>query len=82
MLVKSKVNDNTYKVISKNYFDIKSDFEVLGQNLKHIEKVKVIEVIDKDNLIVNIVNTPMQILTIKLNKNIDLEPNDILRISI
>ncbi|GHU32553.1 hypothetical protein FACS1894166_06120 [Bacilli bacterium] len=82
MLVKNKVNDNTYKVISRNYFDIKSDFEILGRNLKHIEKIKVIEIVDKDNLQVNVVNTPMQVLTIKLNKNVDLEPNDILRISI
>ncbi|MDR0825674.1 MAG: U32 family peptidase [Mycoplasmataceae bacterium] len=80
MLVKSKVNENTYEVISKNYFTINNNFEILGRNLMHIEKVKLTKIINKDNLEISIVNTPMQELIVCLDKNINLESNDILRI--
>jgi hypothetical protein len=82
MIVDQKINDDTYLVTSKNYFTITNTFTVLGKKLNNIIEVKILEIFDKDHLPLTVVNQPMSKLTIRLNKQLDLQPLDMLRIKI
>ncbi|MDR3330385.1 MAG: U32 family peptidase [Mycoplasmataceae bacterium] len=80
-IIDQKIDDETYRVTSRNYFRIINDFQVLGRNLKHIENVKLLEIKDKDGLLIDVVNKPMSKLIVKFDKPLDLSKNDMARIS-
>jgi hypothetical protein len=78
MLIKTKVSDNTYKVISKNYFSIHDQFEILSRNHDFsLIKIKAMKI---NNVQSTIVNTPMQEVVITFERNIELLTNDMLRL--
>jgi hypothetical protein len=80
MIIDKKINDTTYFVTSRNYFKLTDDFEVLAKCLMHIEKIKLISIKNENNLLINTVNQPMSKLVIQINKKLNLEPMDIIRI--
>jgi hypothetical protein len=80
MIIDKKINDTTYKVTSKNYFALTNTFQVLAKNLPHAEIINLKSVKTLDGLSIHIVNTPMSKLVIELDKPLDLQPMDMLRI--
>jgi hypothetical protein len=80
MIVDKKINDHTYLVTSRNYFTAHDTFQVLGKNLEHIETISLVTVKDANDLPVDIVNKPMSKLIIEINKNLDLQPMDMIRL--
>jgi hypothetical protein len=79
LTIDKKINENTYKVTSRNYFTINDTFEVLSTTLEHIIKVKIKSIKNNTNESVEIVNTPMSELIVAFDQKINLKPNDILR---
>jgi hypothetical protein len=82
MVIDQKINEDTYQVSSRNYFKLGDTFQVLGKNLSHIETVKLISIIDDHNLPINVVNKPMSKCIVKINKKLNLQPLDMLRIKV
>jgi hypothetical protein len=78
--IDQKIDASTYVITSRNYFRINDEFEVLGKNLDKITPFRIMEIRDQNNLLINIVNTPMCKLTIKINQNLDLYPMDMARL--
>jgi hypothetical protein len=80
MVIDQKINEHTYKVTSRNYFKLDDDFEVLAKKLNNIETIKLVSIKDENDLSLNVVNKPMSKLTIQMNKTLDLQPLDMIRI--
>jgi hypothetical protein len=81
MQVIKKISNVKYEVISKNFFDKRSEFKVIGKKLNKIEYFKIVSIIDINNKCeVEVVNKPMTKLMIKINRQINMSPGDILRI--
>jgi hypothetical protein len=82
MQILKKVSKYEYEVISRNYFTIKNKFNVIAKNINDIETIKIKEAIDiKNGYKFNVINVPMSKLLIKINKDLNLLPGDILRIA-
>jgi putative protease len=80
MVIDQKINERTYKVTSRNYFKLDDVFEVLAKKLNNIETVKLVSIKDENDLSLNVVNKPMSKLTIQMDKTLDLQPLDMIRI--
>ena len=83
MQVVKKNGEFEYEVISKNYFKKNNQFKVLGKNISDIPTIKLQKIYSpKDNVELNIVNTPMTRLVITINKKLNINSGDILRMVI
>jgi hypothetical protein len=80
MIVNKKIDKFTYQVTSRNYFKLTDTFEVLAKSLERIEIITIKSIHNENNLPIDIVNTPMSKLTIKIDKDLNLFPNDMIRI--
>jgi putative protease len=78
--ITSKVNANTYVILSRNNFKLTDKFEILSQKQKDIVNIGVSKIVDKDGNEIEVAKTPMSVLTVTFEKDIDLLPNDIVRI--
>ncbi len=79
-IIKKVINDHTWEILSKNYFAINNNFEVIGPDHLPI-KFKLKEIKDSDNNKLDIVNNPLKVLTIKINKKLtNIKVNDMVRI--
>jgi hypothetical protein len=79
LTIDKKINDDTYQVISRNYFTIDDTFEVLSSNLSNIVNIRIKQILNRNQESIKIVNTPMSELIITFDRKIDLQHNDILR---
>jgi hypothetical protein len=79
LTIKEKINNRTYKAISRNYFTVEDTFEVLSAIQNHIIGIKINEIKNSSGELIKVVNTPMSNLTIAFDHDIDLKYNDILR---
>jgi putative protease len=79
LTIKEKIDNKTYKVVSRNYFTIDDVFEVLSSIQNHIIDIKIIDIKNSNNESIKVVNTPMSNLIITFDRDIDLKYNDILR---
>jgi hypothetical protein len=79
--VLEKIDDCTYKVITRNNLNVNQTFEIIGAKLKNIENIKLNKIINEVGNEIQVAQTPMSKLTFVFTKAIDLQPNDIGRIS-
>ncbi|MDR0752571.1 MAG: U32 family peptidase C-terminal domain-containing protein [Mycoplasmataceae bacterium] len=75
-----KVNSFSYYVLSRNKFSLSDTFEILSPLLNEIKKIKIVQMFDKDNISVTVVNTPMSVVKVIFDTHIELKKNDIVRI--
>ncbi|WP_412032049.1 peptidase U32 family protein [Malacoplasma muris] len=61
-----KIDDYHYKILSKNYITINDQFELLMPNMKNVI-FSLNQIKNKNNELVNIINTPMEHFVIKTN---------------
>jgi hypothetical protein len=80
MLVQKRIDSHTYVVLSKNYFNIANNFEILSQSSDCFKIIKLHKITLQDGSTTTIVNTPMQEITISIDQCVNLLPNDMLRL--
>lgn len=80
-IIDKKISADTYLITSKNYFTTSDIFEVISRNLKDITKIRILKVTDSKGNDLSIVNTPSITLKIKIDKKLDLQTNDQIRIT-
>jgi putative protease len=80
-LIKEKINDTTYKILTKNKIRLSDKYEILSPNLDEIPTIKIIKILDSENNSVDFISAPMSYCIITFNKKINLKENDIGRIN-
>jgi hypothetical protein len=78
-IINKYIGKNIYEITSKNYFESSYSFEVLKPKEDPL-KFKIIKIFDSEHKNISIVNTPQRIYYIKVENNINLVRNDIVRI--
>ncbi|MDR2654064.1 MAG: hypothetical protein LBB39_02020 [Mycoplasmataceae bacterium] len=76
----SKINNNTYKILTRNKIDINYDYEILSPLLQEIKKIKIIKILNKGNESVSIIPSPMVYAYVTFEEDVKLKKNDIVRI--
>ncbi len=80
-VIYKKEPDGSYSVISRNNFNKNQTFEIIGPNHQTLT-TKIKQIFDEQNNSIETVPTPMSKVRIKFDQEINLDPNDIARISV
>jgi hypothetical protein len=75
-----KINNKQYLINSRNYFTIKDKFVVISKNYDSIKPLQLINIENKQDTNIKIVNTPNRIYKITLKSPLSLSINDIVQI--
>lgn len=78
-VINKKISNNTYEIISRNFFKITDSFEIISPK-RPIKHAKIIKILDKDNNSISIVNKPMCKYIVTFETENDFMPNDLVRI--
>lgn len=68
-VINEKINNNTFYITSKNYFNLQMNFKLITP--KNEYKIKIISLKDENQNIVNVVHTPMTKLIMQIDKDIE-----------
>lgn len=72
--------DNSYKIITKNKLCVGDEIEIIGPNLAQPIKTKIISMQNEDKVNLQVCPTPMSVLYLQFDQDVDLNYPDIGRI--